>query len=201
MCIRDSLYAVSQDRPAVPGQASGNNQNQDDARYPAGRLLRVSPVDGSVQDLGEITGLDAATSPDDIASGFTNGTFDIDGNYIFSNNSQYGSGYVYTISFANGSPNLQATRSAEAHKQLSANDWAHYDFEGASEYLWSINSQGGRRYIYRTNTNTGKVDQWDVTNLATPAGNKLEDGVYGNAWTYNNGNLGFSVNNLSLIHI
>ena len=132
------LYAVSQDRPAVPGQASGNNQNQDDARYPAGRLLRVSPVDGSVQDLGEITGLDAATSPDDIASGFTNGTFDIDGNYIFSNNSQYGSGYVYTISFANGSPNLQATRSAEAHKQLSANDWAHYDFEGASEYLLSL---------------------------------------------------------------
>ena len=194
------LYAVSQDRPAVPGQASGNNQNQDDARYPAGHLLRVSPVDGSVQDLGEITGLDAATSPDDIASGFTNGTFDIDGKYIFSNNSLNGSGYVYTISFANGSPNLQATRSAEAHKQLSANDWAHYDFEGASEYLWSINSQGGRRKIYRTNTATGAVDQWDVTNLATPAGDKLEDGVYGNAWTYNNGNLGFSVNNKGIAY-
>ena len=194
------LYAVSQDRPAVPGEASGGNENKDDDRYPAGHLLRVSPVDGSVQDLGEITGLDAATSPDDIASGFTNGTFDIDGNYIFSNNSLNGSGYVYTISFANGSPNLQATRSAEAHKQLSANDWAHYDFEGASEYLWSINSQGGRRYIYRTNTNTGKVDQWDVTDLATPAGNKLEDGVYGNAWTYNNGHLGFSVNNKGIAY-
>lgn len=194
------LYAVSQDRPAVPGEASGGNQNKDDARYPAGHLLRVSPVDGSVQDLGEITGLDEATSADDIASGFTNGTFDIDGNYIFSNNSLYGSGYVYTISFNNGSPNLQATRSAEANKQLSANDWAHYDFEGASQYLWSINSQGGRRYIYRTNTQTGEVNQWDVTDLATPAGNKLEDGVYGNAWTYNNGNLGFSVNNKGIAY-
>nr|WP_274707548.1 hypothetical protein [Corynebacterium lehmanniae] len=196
------LYAISQDRPKTAGDRSGVNGTNDE-NYKPGRLLKISPVDGSVQNLGEITVPNGGFEPNELQSGFTNGTFDVSGNYIFSNNSAYGSGYVYTISFQDGKPNLQATKSEFANKQQSANDWAHFGFQSDGDkwkYLWSINSKDGKRYIYRTDSQTGEVRQWDVTNLATPAGNKLEDGVYGNAWTYNNGNLGFSVNNKGIAY-
>ena len=196
------LYAISQDRPKNAGDRSGVNGTNDE-NYKPGRLLKISPVDGSVQNLGEITVPNGGFEPNELQSGFTNGTFDVSGNYIFSNNSAYGSGYVYTISFQDGKPILQATKSEFANKQQSANDWAHFGFQSDGDkwkYLWSINSKDGKRYIYRTDSQTGEVRQWDVTNLATPAGNRLEDGVYGNAWTYNNGNLGFSVNNKGIAY-
>ena len=77
------LYAISQSRP------------NDDGSHPAGVLLRISPQTGWAKPLGTISGLNA----EDVSLGFTNGAFDVDGNYIFSNNSMYGSGTVYQIAF------------------------------------------------------------------------------------------------------
>lgn len=178
------LYGVSQNRPG-------------DSKRKAGHLLRISPVDGTVKDLGFIKGLDANSV--DVKTGFTNGTFDRHNNYIFANNAQYGSGIVHTINqdvFTGGAaPAVSASTPADENKVLwSANDWATVGFK-ETKYIWSLNSRNGRRYLHRTNTDTGFRDEWDVTNLRTPSGETLADDIYGNAWTYANGNLGFSANN------
>ena len=226
------LYAISQSRP------------NDDGSHPAGVLLRISPQTGWAKPLGTISGLNA----EDVSLGFTNGAFDVDGNYIFSNNSMYGSGTVYQIAFdpdpdpetglalpADDGSRITATEAfplrlsedtagaykfvnvpqdqdgnTYLHRPLSANDWS---FEGLEQnkYIWSVSTDEpyangqplqtengrlgtGTPRLYRTDTTTGVTDFWDIDNLRTPAGDAIEQGVYGNAWTYGNGDVGFSVN-------
>jgi len=216
------LYAVSQDRPKNDGDNSGLNNNPKDGEYPAGYLLRISPQTGGVAKLGKIGSVgDTASFNRDINSGITNGTFDGDGNYIFSNNSVNGSGNIYKIKFSGGSGTSLAepahdksaqtvTATRVTHNQLtSANDWAYY-FETKVEdgrsyietpkdkrFIWSLNSDAASKQIklHRTNTDNGEVKSIDVTGIATPTGQKLANDIYGNAWTYANGNLGFSANN------
>lgn len=183
------LYGVSQTRPG-------------DSSRPAGHLLRISPADGTVEDLGFIEGLDP--NSDDVKTGFTNGTFDRNDNYIFANNAQYGSGIVHTINqdvfTGDAAPAVSASTPADENKVLwSANDWATVNFD-PTPYIWSLNSRNGARYLHRTNTETGERDEWDVTNLRTPSGQTLVDDIYGNAWTYANGNLGFSANRTGIAY-
>ena len=220
------LYAVSQDRPLNDGDQSGLNNNPKDPKYPAGYLLRISPETGGVAKLGKIAPAgDAGSFSKDINSGITNGAFDRAGNYIFSNNSVNGSGDIYTIKFEGGSgtelslpvtspddTQIQAVR-RQHDPLINANDWAYY-FETRSEdgrtyietprdksFIWSLNSSDGRVYLHRTDVSTGNVLKLDVTGISTPTGQKLEPGVtYGNAWTYSNGNLGFSANQKNLAY-
>lgn len=227
------LYAISQKRP------------NDDGSHPAGALLRISPQTGAARPLGLISGLNS----EDVKTGFTNGAFDFDGDFIFSNNSQFGSGAVYRIPFEKDADSDLAVpttfdgekiRATEAfplslsedtaqeyqfqngprdesgnilklHRPWNANDWA---FEGLKQnkYIWSVSDDEpwangqrlltpdgplgkGTQRLWRTDTTTGVTDFWDINNLRTPAGDTIDPGIYGNAWTYGNGDLGFSNNN------
>ena len=201
------LYAISQNRP-LNGNSAYDRAKQQDGSRPQGHLLRISPNTGDVADLGRIAPI-GPNYDGDVSGGMTNGTFDLDGNLIFANNSASGSGDVYKIKFNGGSatklsepahddPSQTITASYEPHGVLrSANDWAYYGFENKS-YIWSLNSEDGRRYLNRTNVNdSNDVKRIDVTGISTPTGQRLPDAVYGNAWTYANGNLGFSANNVN----
>ncbi|MGV0373147.1 DUF6923 family protein [Corynebacterium pilbarense] len=97
------------------------------------------------------------------------------------------------------------------HRPWNANDWA---FEGLKQnkYIWSVSDDEpwangerlqtpdgalgkGTQRLWRTDTTTGVTDFWDINELKTPAGDTIDPGIYGNAWTYGNGDLGFSNNN------
>nr|WP_070433596.1 hypothetical protein [Corynebacterium sp. HMSC28B08] len=97
------LYAVSQGRIKTIASTSGNTQTYDeDPRYPAGHLLKISPVNGAVQDLGKINGIQSqrvGTWPNDLWGGITSGTILSDGTYVFSNSSQSGTKNMYTLSW------------------------------------------------------------------------------------------------------
>ncbi|WP_394326891.1 DUF6923 family protein [Corynebacterium afermentans] len=201
------LYAISQNRP-LDGNSAYDRKKQQDGSRPQGHLLRISPNTGDVADLGRIAPI-GPNYDGDVSGGMTNGTFDLDGNLIFANNSASGSGDVYKITFSGGSAtelsepahdvdSQTITASYEPHGVLrSANDWAYYGFDNQS-YIWSLNSENGQRYLNRTNVNdSNDVKRIDVTNIKTPTGQRLPDAVYGNAWTYANGNLGFSANNVN----
>ena len=157
------LYGISLDRP-LGGAASGLTNTNPDPQHPAGHLLRISPVTGEVAPIGPIDGLDDI----EVRSGFTNGTFDLNGDFVFANNSANGTGDIYRISFSGGSSSEFSVPENDGEKILtsrsalndirptSANDWAYAGFE-KSPYAWSINSEGGHRYLYRFNTETGEV--------------------------------------------
>jgi len=206
------LYAISQDRPRVGTNGGWNNR---DTKYDAGYLLRISPVTGNAVALAKISGIQ---DENDVKTGFTNGTFDEQGNYIFANNAQFGSGKVYVIPFANendgkfNSPTIENGQvSATPYSLINpdgtgfgkpwrANDWAYAGTDATTPYVWSLNSENGSRFLYRTDTRTGATIYKNVTNLATPSGEKLGEGVYGNAWTYPDGDLGFSLNNAGIAY-
>ena len=206
------LYAISQDRPRAGTNGGWNNR---DTKYDAGYLLRISPVTGNAVALAKISGIQ---DENDVKTGFTNGTFDEQGNYIFANNAQFGSGKVYVIPFANendgkfNSPTIENGQvSATPYslikpdgtgfgKPWRANDWAYAGTDATTPYVWSLNSENGSRFLYRTDTRTGETIYKNVTNLATPSGEKLGEGVYGNAWTYPDGDLGFSLNNAGIAY-
>ena len=206
------LYAISQDRPRAGTNGGWNNR---DTKYDAGYLLRISPVTGNAVALAKISGIQ---DENDVKTGFTNGTFDEQGSYIFANNAQFGSGKVYVIPFANendgkfNSPTIENGQvSATPYslikpdgtgfgKPWRANDWAYAGTDATTPYVWSLNSENGSRFLYRTDTRTGETIYKNVTNLATPSGEKLGEGVYGNAWTYPDGDLGFSLNNAGIAY-
>ncbi|WP_407921611.1 DUF7507 domain-containing protein [Corynebacterium epidermidicanis] len=192
------IYAISQNRP----YAGGNNE----PAYPMGHLLRISPVDGTIADLGQID--PAVVASIDISSGMTNGTFDLNGDYIFANNSSGGTNAIYKISFGADGKSPQLTASGAyfavtnvgkvADKPTSANDWATVGFD-STPYVWSLTTTApnhrGIPTLYRMNTSTGEVKTFEVPNLKTASGVGFQtSGVYGTAWTYGNGNLGFGHN-------
>ena len=199
------LYAITQNGTATPN------------------LIRVNALDGSYETIGPISGFDegvtsgakhftgrSATGADDAKGGITNGAFTNDGDFIFANNSQSGTGIVYTIPAADleqipEKTSFQAQRrdtQFDGNRPTSANDWATVGFE-PTPYMWSVTASmegnQGRVLLIRSNTDTGKVDTIDITNLQTLTGQRFAtDGVYGNAWTFGNGNLGFTRNNSEL---
>jgi len=199
------LYAISQDRPLDGSEASYWSRNIDKSRI-YGTLLRISPVTGEVAPVGEIklgSNLNDPIFEQDAHAGFTNGAFDADGNYIFANNASNGSGRIYRLSGSVGEDNLwipsnnssyvtaEATTLSGARPQNS-NDWAFAGLE-QSKFIWSISSTYDKsaprkQTLFRTDTESGVTVSWDITDLGLP------NGAYGNAWTYGNGNLGFSEN-------
>ncbi|WJY96493.1 Ubp3 associated protein Bre5 [Corynebacterium fournieri] len=199
------LYAISQDRPLDGSEASYWSRNIDKSRI-YGTLLRISPVTGEVAPVGEIklgSNLNDPIFEQDAHAGFTNGAFDTDGNYIFANNASNGSGRIYRLSGSVGEDNLwipsnnssyvtaEATTLSGARPQNS-NDWAFAGLE-QSKFIWSISSTYDKsaprkQTLFRTDTESGVTVSWDITDLGLP------NGAYGNAWTYGNGNLGFSEN-------
>ena len=199
------LYAISQDRPLGGSEASYWSRNIDTSRI-YGTLLRISPVTGEVAPVGEIklgSNLNDPIFEQDAHAGFTNGAFDADGNFIFANNASNGSGRIYRLSGSVGEGNLwipsnnssyvtaEATTLSGARPQNS-NDWAFAGLE-QSKFIWSISSTYDKsaprkQTLFRTDTESGVTVSWDITDLGLP------NGAYGNAWTYGNGNLGFSEN-------
>ena len=199
------LYAISQDRP-LDGTNSGSRSHHIDPDYYYGVLLRISPVTGEVAPVGRIQ---LAQDPEneefdrEAHGGFTNGAFDLEGNFIFANNSESGTGAIYRVAGATNEDGLwipdndgnsvdaEKTSLVEGRPRYS-NDWTYFGFE-QSPYIWSLSGEGGTATLYRTDTETGETIEWDKSEIS--GGDALvSGGVYGNAWTYDNGNLGFSDN-------
>ena len=195
------LYAISQDRP-LTGDASYGSYTIDRDRY-YGVLLRISPVTGKVEPIGHIRLENEYNHlfDLDLHAGITNGAFDAQGNYIFSNNSPMGSGTVYRINTqdvqnglwipANDRSVVTAVSAGIPNTgEKNSNDWAFVGLE-PSKYIWSLSSNTSgesEQTLLRTDVTTGQTVSWDVTDL------EMGNGVYGNAWTYGNGDLGFSKN-------
>ena len=195
------LYAISQDRP-LTGDASYGSYNIDRDRY-YGVLLRISPVTGNVEPIGHIRLENEYNHlfDLDLHAGITNGAFDAQGNYIFSNNSPMGSGTVYRINTQDvqnglwiptndGSVVTAVSAGIPNTGEKNSNDWAFVGLE-PSKYIWSLSSNTSgesEQTLLRTDVTTGQTVSWDVTDLG------MGNGVYGNAWTYGNGDLGFSKN-------
>ena len=147
----------------------------------AGRLLRIDAA-GEIANLGSITGIPTA----DLAN-INIGAFDGDGNYWVANGNQSGTLYrVDLTTFAAVSPGQSApVRSS--------------DVTYADGYLWGVVNLTGQ--MQRFDVATGTVTTFPHSAspfLATGTGN---DAVYGAAWTYGNGNLGFDVNTGGIVQV
>lgn len=193
------LYAVSQGRLNNVTE-TGQTVYVDEipTQYPAGHLLRISPVDHSVQNMGKIRSTDrdfgtqwrsgtyniASAWPNDVYGGMTTGVIDANGNYLISNSSDSGSGKVYRVPLTNN-PSAVTTS-----MKFGAND--HTILRAAPEYSWGI--VNNTTTIERVNLTTGVVSRWSLANLRTAGGQALTAGTYGTAWTFGNDNLGFGRN-------
>lgn len=190
------LYAVSQGRIKTIASTSSNTQTYDeDPRYPAGHLLKISPVNGAVQDLGKINGIQSqrvGTWPNDLWGGITSGTILSDGTYVFSNSSQSGTKNMYTLSW--GATGYSKTAARRTGTELNSNDYTYLVRPDGTTSDWVYGIQNGSSILERVNVRTGVRQQTDLSRLTDPLGNRVPSGIYGTTWTYPNGNLGFGLN-------
>lgn len=113
------LYAISQNRPYAGGS--------DDPAYPPGRLLRISPNDGTVANLGrigDIQELNLTRGTGSTTGDFrvmSNGTFDMNGDLILANNATSGTGIIYKVPFgSNGNSWAQPPMAQPANTDPAA---------------------------------------------------------------------------------
>ncbi|WP_083337272.1 DUF6923 family protein [Corynebacterium timonense] len=187
------LYAISQGRIQTPRSTPGQGNTYDeDPRYPAGHLLRISPVNGAVRDLGFIEGIQQQTPgtwPNDLWGGITSGVIMADGTYIFSNSSDSGTKDRYTLDLSRPSAQWWANRNSAA--DMRANDYAFFG-DGSDGYIYGI--RNGTNIIERTRISDGDLTTFSMSGIRDPLGNTMPTGIYGTAWTFPNGNLGFGLN-------
>lgn len=199
--ITHQLVAISQ-KPA-PGW---------EQLYPPGHLLSIDPKTAKVTDRGEIEGF----KDKDVNGGINTGTMTLDGDYWVANASASGTGTLYAVGLGEGRPAVARTVSlypGEGYDYYTArpnaNDYT-YALGGKGKYAFGMVNQirRGRPSDPQVTTPTleritldgpekGRVDWYDLSNLSTPAGNKMPEGfgaIYGSAWTEPNGNLVFATN-------
>lgn len=175
--------------------------------YPAGHLLWIDPETGRVTDRGKIEGL----LQQDIDSGINTGTMTENGEYWIANASVKGSGTMYSVPLAEGEPAIA--------KPVELSKGSGYNLNkaraNANDYTYVLGAKGKYAYgmvnqlnfngvttptlerITLDGPNAGRIDWFDLSDLSTPAGNKMPTGVgaiYGSAWTEPNGNLVFATN-------
>lgn len=217
------LYAVSQPRGH---DVDKKLTYLEDPCYPAGHLLQIDPRTGDVHDLGKVTkpgigpthttnsdyGFQGAyrhtptaqTEQNDLWGGLNTGVFDNDGRYWVANASNSGTNSLYLVDLDNVS--AQMTSYKTRSEDLAALPRTVYP--DASKYIWGLRSPSGgdnsKIYLERIDVETGEVKQTDVTDLVAPVtGFKLSNinggraPVWGKAWTYGNGDLGFGTGGAS----
>lgn len=184
------LYAISQGRYWNSSlRVYGDRNNQ----YQAGRLLRVSPIDGAVQDVGLVRGFQGTSTtgwPNDLYGGLSTGWIDSQGRYWVANATDSGTKDIYQVSIpAPGATNPTLTARRTTTDAL-AND--HTSLNRAPEFAWGI--RNGTTILERINVDTGQVTTFNLAGIATPLGETFQSGTYGTAWTLGNGNMAFGRN-------
>ena len=130
-----------------------------------GTLFQIDNT-GTATALGVIKGYPAESG------GPADGAFDSEGNYWLTNGN--GSQVAYEVNVSK----IEVIKTVKLSKA-----WQPIDFSYYEGYMWGLAGTS----IYRLNLSTG-----EVTTYAAPAG--VESGNFGAAWTFSNGNLGFSNN-------
>ncbi|OFK32090.1 prealbumin-like fold domain-containing protein [Corynebacterium sp. HMSC064E08] len=180
------LYAVSQ----VHG-LEGN------PCYPGGNLLQIDPRTGEVHNLGPITkpGTQVTAFETDGDRNVSNTGVWTENGYFVANTSTSGTRKLYRVNTDN------STAERVFGNQASySEDWAV--LPEAPRYMWGFQSKakaGDRVILERIDTATGQISTWDLSNLTTLDGRKVEfsSASWGKAWTYANGNLGFGAGSQS----
>jgi len=139
-----------------------------DAAHPVNHLLRIDPASGGIADLGVITGVPAA--------GTNNGAFDTAGNYYVGSGSDTA---IYRVNLT--------TRVATAINLTPSQALGISDFAFASGYLWNITTSSSPPTMTRINPNNGAIARFAIPAMPIVT-------AVGAAWTFGNGNLGFSDN-------
>ena len=200
------IYAISQ----------RNHNSSLQECYPAGHLLQINPATGVVHDLGLVKNAQGATLFQKATSGNPNdldqintGTFDLRGsNEVMwvGNTSTSGSRQLYKIPLpAVGAKDPRGEIARDRYNvpfQAGAED--HVVLPSVPQYLWGLVSparmqQDGANprtavMFERINMDTGERKTWTIPadQLKDPSGNTaIADKVWGKAWLYGNGNLGF----------
>ncbi|MGV0432695.1 DUF6923 family protein [Corynebacterium sp. 20_84] len=195
------LYAVSQFRGDQPGC------------YPSAHLLQIDPTNGSVRNLGPLTGVtlprESETRNNDrdlLNSGVIhNGTL-----YV-SNSATSGTRQMYKIplpgsaGFQTGLPSIEKMTFNGSPTLARSEDYAQ--IRADEKYAWGLVSKyafdpawkldGAKDIVMeRINLETGETAYYIIKGARATAvnGQKLEQQTtWGKAWTYGNGNLGFGV--------
>ena len=137
-------------------------------------LLRID-ANGVISPLGVVPGL---------PNGINVGAFDQSGDYWVTESL---TSTAYEIGGTSMTPTVTATRSLVSPTGAATTflpaDWTWSS--GGSGYFWGLSG----RTIYRVDVNLGVVSPFPVpSNFPTTA-----NATFGAAWTYGNGNLGFSI--------
>ena len=180
------LYAVSQ-KHGLEGNPC----------YPAGNLLQIDPRTGEVHNLGPIKkpGTQVTAFETDGDRDVSNAGVWTENGYFVANTSTSGSRKFYRVNTDN------STAERVLGNQVSySEDWAV--LPEVPRYMWGFQSRsvaGSRVILERIDTATGQISTWDLSNLTTLDGRKVEftSGSWGKAWTYANGNLGFGTGSQS----
>lgn len=194
------LYAISQGRvKTIRSTANDGSSDQgvtydEDPRYPAGHLLRINPLNGVVKDMGKIEGIQSKTPghwPNDLWGGITSGVIRADGKYVFSNSSDSGTKDIYVLNWNATNKTYKLTATRKNAWRAQANDYT-YVGDGSGNWVYGI--RNGSSTLERVNIETGAVQTFDLSTVRDPLGRSFTSGIYGTAWTYGNGNLGFGRN-------
>ncbi|APG82569.1 DUF11 domain-containing protein [Corynebacterium pseudotuberculosis] len=183
------IYAISQGRIKTL-QSSKLRIYDEDPKYPAGHLLQISPVNAGVKDLGAITGLTGSRLqawPNDVWGGMTSGIIDGNGRYLVSNSSHSGTHDLYQLDLTS----LHAT--VVARNTAVSNDYTSTGRPG-SNYVWGIKNSSKPVVLERIDVSNGSKQEFSLGEVKDPLGQSVESGIYGTAWTYGNGSLGFGNN-------
>ncbi len=148
-----------------------------DKGYPAGHLLQIGSA-GDIADWGLVSG-DAYLS----RNGVHNGAFDDSGHFWVGDT---GDKTVDEISLT-APPKVQRAVALKG-------SWAPSDFTFASGYLWGMAGDGTAVKVYRLDLSSGQV-----SSFLAPKG-IASTKVFGAAWTYGNGNLGFDANSTGALY-
>ena len=138
-------------------------------------LVRIDPATGNLTDMGAITGL-AATS-----TGINAGAFDDSGNFYIGLSTDT-THVIYRVDLAT----LAATQ-IPISAALGVSDFTY-----SGGFFWAV-PDGAGKAIRRIDPATGTITTFPVAFL--PAAS-----AYGAAWTYGNGNIGFSNNDTGSVY-
>ena len=145
-------------------------------------LLQIGS-DGVAVSLGTIMdGENPLPVPDQ--TGPADGAFDADGNYWITWGNL--SDTAYEINVTSSPPKVIGTITL-------THEWGPIDFSLDDGYMWGVGNETGTNLFYRLNLSTGTVTTYD-------ASSQIVAGAYGAAWTFTNGNLGFSNNDTGDIY-
>lgn len=190
---------------AISSRPTGQLNNT--AWLESGHLLQID-ANGVARSLGKITGVGSGAGdyPSDFTGGMTSGAISEDGTtFYFSNASTSGSGRIYSISLsplslAASTLYRPSTYPYNVYHRSNTQMFTTNDFTFMGGYLWGIRNPTIPRaadlppHLLRFDITDKTVRVFDLTGVIP--GNK----TYGAAWTYGNGNLGFSDNDASGVY-